>query len=951
MKGLLRLIVLVGCTLAITPALALAQSAIAGAVTDTTGAVLPGVTVEARSPVLIEQVRTGVTDGSGQYRIVGLVPGTYTITFTMPGFASLVREGIRLDANFTAPVSVQMQVGALEETVTVSGASPVVDVQSTQRREVVSRDFAEALPTGRSFETVARTLPAVTSERFDVGGASQAQQGRPAAYGSRGAGDLSTTMDGLKIDSPLGNGGLIANYMNAGGAQEYSFVLNGGGAETQTGGVQIQIISREGGNRFSGDNIAIYTNGSLQGNNLSDTQKTAFGTPGSLVRLWDYNFNLGGPIVRNKLWFFVSTRTWGYDNRLLNLFHDGTMGPRGEQVADGNLLQGYVGRLTWQATPILKITARQERGPRDRDYFGIEAGNVRPEASTYYHNELSYLAAAKATATLSSKLLFDVGFSLPYHRALYGYQEGNAGGIQKGFTGPKFPSATNPYGDIPKSELGGTGPLAGKQYGNKVEGHVLTDPRYYIATTLSYVTGTHALKGGYQGSFRSWQTNDYYSYHNFRQRYLNGRPNSVELFSYPFLAREEFVDHSLFVQDTWTHGRLTLNGGVRYDYFRGWVPASVAPASANLPERRFAEVPDVPLWHDISPRFGGAYALNSSSKTVVKGSVGRYVWQEAVAFPGRFQPLTAQTDTRIWNDLNSNDIAERSELGPSTNAAFGTDARTRFPGSAAKIRPYDMLYNLALEHELRQGLGLSVSYNRRSSKRLSWTENRATAFSDYTLLSVPDPRGNGQTLPVYNISAAKQAARNQFDEVSTNSAMWQGYDFSVHGRFGSGLILQGGTSTGRPVNVTCQTSDPNVQRFCDQGQFDIPYKTTFKMAAVSPAFKGFALSAVYQSIAGLERTINYAVTRTVLPTLTLASVTVRLNEPGNDYLDRVNQLDVSLSGTIKTGPVQLKPSVDLFNATNSNPVLQSQDNFGAALGSPIRILDARLVRLMMTVSF
>ena len=225
MRSLSRLMLVAGFTLAMTPTLALAQSAIAGAVTDTTGAVLPGVTVEARSPVLIEQVRAATTDGSGQYRVVELVPGTYTVTFTMPGFTTLVREGIRLEANFTAPVSVQMQVGAVEETVTVSGASPVVDVQTTQRREVLARDFAEALPTGRSFETVARTLPAVSTANFDVGGASQAQQGRPAAYGSRGAGDLSTTMDGLKIDGSFGSGGSIGNYMNAGGAQEYSFEI------------------------------------------------------------------------------------------------------------------------------------------------------------------------------------------------------------------------------------------------------------------------------------------------------------------------------------------------------------------------------------------------------------------------------------------------------------------------------------------------------------------------------------------------------------------------------------------------------------------------------------------------------------------------------------------------------------------------------------------------------
>src|SRR2546428_1353820 len=169
------------------PMAAAAQSTIAGVVTDSTGGVLPGVTVEVSSPALIEQVRSVVADANGAYRVVDLRPGTYKVTFTLPGFNTFVREGIVLESDFTANVNAQMKVGGVEETITVSGASPVVDVQSTMSRTVLSREQIEALPTGRSYQSLAATIPALSpagSGRFDVGGASQMWQGTVVAYGS-----------------------------------------------------------------------------------------------------------------------------------------------------------------------------------------------------------------------------------------------------------------------------------------------------------------------------------------------------------------------------------------------------------------------------------------------------------------------------------------------------------------------------------------------------------------------------------------------------------------------------------------------------------------------------------------------------------------------------------------------------------------------------------------------
>ena len=171
----------------VLPRIAVAQSAIAGVVRDATGAVLPGVTVEVASPALIEKVKSTVTDPAGQYRVVDLRPGTYSVTFALSGFATVKRDGIVLEANFTAPVNAEMRVGAISETVTVSGETPVVDVQTTQHREVVTRQLLDTLPTGRDFQTVGNVLPSVNMGRYDVGGTSTAQSGTLVAFGGRGA--------------------------------------------------------------------------------------------------------------------------------------------------------------------------------------------------------------------------------------------------------------------------------------------------------------------------------------------------------------------------------------------------------------------------------------------------------------------------------------------------------------------------------------------------------------------------------------------------------------------------------------------------------------------------------------------------------------------------------------------------------------------------------------------
>jgi len=272
-------------TVLLCPGFAFAQASIAGGVKDTSGAVLPGVTVEASSPALIEKVRSAVTDATGQYKIVDLRPGTYTVTFTLPGFSTVKREGLELTGSFTATVDTELRVGTLEETITVTGETPTVDVQSSTRQRVVSAEVINALPTNRTHYDMVVLVPGMTASSQDVGGAGGNQQGTTVAiHGGRGD-DMRVTQNGISLGTMVTAGGKSATTYNLGAVQEVTVDYAGVSAEMAQGGVRINLIPKDGGNVFSGSGTLAFANHSMQGSNYTDDLKArGLATPGSIDR-------------------------------------------------------------------------------------------------------------------------------------------------------------------------------------------------------------------------------------------------------------------------------------------------------------------------------------------------------------------------------------------------------------------------------------------------------------------------------------------------------------------------------------------------------------------------------------------------------------------------------------------------------------------------------------------
>ncbi|MGC4081155.1 MAG: carboxypeptidase regulatory-like domain-containing protein [Vicinamibacterales bacterium] len=424
MKGTLLAACCVGCVAALltTSSTAAAQGgtpgAIAGVARDATGGVLPGVTVEAASPALIEKVRSAITDEQGQYRIIDLRPGVYTVTFTLPGFSTVRRENIEITAAFTANVNGDLRVGGLEETITVSGAGPTVDVQNTVQKRAITTEVINALPSGRTFQSLGQLIPGVTrTDGNDVGGTSGERFASLAIHGSK-PGDMPLIFDGMRYNNMNGSGGggLTVFMINTGNVEEMSVQTGGGGAENQVSGVFVNVIPKSGGNSVKGTLFANYAPGNLQAHNLSDDLRARGLTNVTTIdRIWDVNPAVGGPLRTDRIWFFSAVRYWGnatnvegiWINKTLNTpFYTPDLTKPGKDGDTKNASENV--RLTFQATQKHRLSV----------YYDIQQRNVErrnlspttaPESTERLVTPRNYFTQVTWNWPITSTLLFEAG--------------------------------------------------------------------------------------------------------------------------------------------------------------------------------------------------------------------------------------------------------------------------------------------------------------------------------------------------------------------------------------------------------------------------------------------------------------------------------------------------------------------------------------------------------------
>ena len=947
----------VGCLAVLIPAAASAQSSIAGNVRDASGAVLPGVAVEASSPALIERSRTVVTDDQGRYAIVDLRPGLYKITFTLQGFTTFVRDAIDLPANFTATVNADLRIGAIEESVTVTGDSPLVDVSNAQRTAVLKRDLIDAVPTGRTYAQLGLLAIGVKPSAQAVGGARTATQQRLLAHGQL-AKDNTVAIDGMKMNSMYLGGETQANHNDA-MIQEATVQTTALGAEVSAGGVVVNLIPREGGNQFSGSLFAAYSGSSFQGDNLTPELEARGLRQGDAVDyVYDVNWFVGGPIMKDRLWFFGSHRDIGNANVVANSFYpDGSPG-----LYDQRLYQ-FTLRLTSQLTPRNKVSAFLDR-PIKNVPHDFASGTDVATASRRRTDVLYYTTSLKWSATVTNRLLFEAAWGAMANGINFIYQPG----IQK------EPGTAEWYATASRQDI----VLNTRTVAAQPEQHDY--PYIYMAqSSATYVTGSHSLKTGFQWRYGPYWR-DYSANADLVQRYSSGVPDSVTVYNTPTHPRYRLnADVGVYVQDSWKIQRLTVNPGIRFEYFNSQIDARSIEPGRFTGLRQFAEVPDLPNWFNVAPRFAAVYDLTGDSRTALKFSLNKYNLNDTTDFAGRYDAASLQSDTRNWRDCdylpgtstcsarvlatNGDNIAQDNEVGPSNNSRFGAAPARRADADIRRV--YNLEYSVGVDHQVLPMLAVGASWYRRSWYNLEWQDNLLVAPSDYAPFDVVSPL-DGEMITVYNLDRSKQGLVDALDtngmDRSKTRRTYDGLEVNFSARLPKGGSVFGGWSADKNVSVACELDNPNFAsdpatatpwsyRYCDQSAQSMPFRNDFKVTGAYPLPLDMQVGATWASYAGDQLRVNWSVPANLFPGGRTQSVTIDLIPPGSKFLERWNQVDLSLRKLFNMQRTQFNISLDMFNVLNSNVVLSETQAYGPALGNPTSILQPRLLRISGGVKF
>jgi hypothetical protein len=999
-KGILSVI----ACLVFVPAAAYAQASIAGVVRDTSGAVLPGVTVEAASPALIERVRSAVTDGSGQYKVVDLRPGTYTVTFTLPGFSTVKREGIELAGSFTASVNADLRVGALEETITVTGEAPVVDVQSVTQQRVLDKEVLDTIPVGRNQHNVANLIPGMVGP-LDYGGTNNLNLNTLSVHGSR-ANDQRVMVDGMSISATSGDGQLSNFIPDMTSTQEVAVSYSAGAAEQAFGGVQMNMIPREGGNTFKGSFFATGVNERFQSNNYTEALRIAgLRAPNALKIVYDVNPGAGGPIVKDRVWFYSAARWQTTQSYQAGLWENKNAGdptrwdydPDYSRRAIQPLVQKSANtRLTWQITPKNKIAGFYEHQYRVWEQL---TPTIAPESATKYDFPENEFVTGSYTATLTNKWLIDAKVS----DIIQGWKDRYPdGGTSLEFTKP-IPDAfksliavTEQGGLIPNLLYRGAGQTGLGPF-IRVKGYIAS-----AQASASYVTGSHALKVGF---LDTWGTRreDYTNIDaNVRYRFNNGVPNLITQIATPYGFRSNLgAELGVYAQDKWTIDRLTLNVGARFDYLNINFPEQSLVPGSLVPNRNITFPKNDYLgWKDMSPRVGAVYDLFGSGKTALKVNLGRYVLAQRLssAYTNLGNPVNAMSNqvTRAWNDrgglgingdyvpqCNLVDPLANGECGPISNLRFGQSVPTTVSDPAMlrgwDKRPDQWEFESSVQHQLMPRVGLEVGYFRRWYGNFTVTDNTLTTPSDYTEYSITapsDPRlpnGGGYVVGgLYDLNPNKVGQVNNFFTMASNygdyKENWNGVDVNLNLRLGRGTIVQGGFSTGRTSLDVCDLRTqlpeltvvapyvvgPSSPDCAIQGMFQTQVK--FLGTYLVPK-ADVSIAATFRSLPGPGIVSNYIASNAVVqPSLgrplsaSAPNVTVNLVAPGTMFGEQTNLLDLRLSKILRFGQYRTAVNLDLANLFNSSGVTTLNNNF-ATWQVPTGIHQARIAKLSVNFDF
>jgi hypothetical protein len=933
---LLRLSVLVFVSLSLSLG-AFAQGvdtgSLRGRITDETGGALPGVVVTVSSPAVMGGSLTAVTSEEGLYRFPSMPPGVYEIKMELLGFRTIVIQSVRVSVGFALTIDREMLVSSVEETVLVTGESPIVDTKTTSSEVNWTTELLEQVPSSRDLWSTLQQVPGLVMAKENVGGIESPFLSFFSAHGSlRGANQYN--LNGLDMSDM--HSGIGLGYFNTDSFEEMQFSTSGITAEHSRGGIVMNTVTKSGGNDLSGSFASYYENNALQATNIDDGLRArgVRGDGAPLDYLYDLSGTLGGPIVRDRVWFFGAARRYAVSPKVLNCtLQDGS------GCVDGVTLPNVTAKVTTQFGPMNKLMVMYDRGAINRPNRGVSQFVTLDAAfSEDFHYDVWQ---AKYDRILSSTMLLQAGVGRGSPPFALNYHETHRDGVSTAFdevTLVRFDAAPQQF---------------------RQQGDILVLNSNLTYFNDRWLGGAHDIKVGvehrrgklFQGNYRSGH---------MERRYQNGVPFRVTVFNTPV----EQVAHNYglagYVQDSVRLGRhLTLNLGLRAEWWRGDVPEqSNQPAAfpdvfggtATFPEQK-----GVMEWTTWSPRLGFAYDIRGDSRLVVKGTYGRYFFQVRSSDLNAFSNQNAlATATFDWVDLNGNNVPDYPQEFGTRRSLNLPRARTIDPDMES---PYTDEATAAFEMGLTQHSSVSARYTYRNNAKIIAATDLALPLSAYSVPSTATDPLTGNTVNYWSLapefrSVVNQETLTQFDD---NYRKYHGVDFVFNRRFDGRWLFM--------ASATVQDNSGRVGTYFDRNEQEI---FAYGNAGLDTRFMGklvatFALpwessaSAFYRYSTGMNSNNqeNPEMARRVqVRDLTTNSIyRVRVESPGSFRQDDVKILDLRFAKQFRLGGARVEAMVDAFNVTNANTILATGVVTGGDLNVPLRIVTPRVFRLGARIDF
>jgi len=941
---------------------------ITGTVSDASGAVLPGVTVTLTGEKLIGGAATQVSDATGTYRFDRLPPGAYAVKFELQGFKTVTRDDIRVSASFVATVSPKLEVGNLQESVTVTGESPTVDTKSNLQQTVMTQEVLEGVPSGRDPWSVAKIIPGVQVGTYDIGGTQSFQQSSLSSHGSS-TNDVSYNIDGATVNWPGGGGGATMLYYDQGMFEEVNYMTSAIPAEVMVGGVSINMVTKDAGNKWRGDARYNFSSGCLEQptaagqrasvgcletdnvqNGIDDGRLPSSFLGNPVKTMWDFNLAGGGAIVKDKLWVNGSIRRWIVDKLVAARNSNGT------QAIDDNTLKNYSGKAVFAASSNQKWALSYNYNNKIRGHRR-DGGFQAPDIASLVQTNPASSTQAKYTG-IRNKLVYESSFSLMDGQTNYFYQPDTLA------TAVRLEDATLNRSDF-----------AAQRHEEQ------PNSRLQFDNTASYATsglgGDHLLKAGVQFA-RLYFESRYDVQNNTYLIYSNGRATSVREYNTPTTSKNIDRVLGLFVQDAWSVGRkLTLNLGLRFDHNTG-----ILPDQSN-PQRQFVAPQSLSSSAPISQnlfvwRTGLSFDPKSDGHTAIKASYSRYGLQVGIDRVMNVNPFSSSFQTCPWTDPNSDGIAQAGEIQQAQCSGF-PELNIRYGNANGFDWPYSDEVTAGVERQIMRDMRVGVMYYYRTNRNQIGLRNTAVPSSAYVPFTITVPNGPGGTLTnptpttatAYNLVPTFNGLQNNvIDNQPYLDTTYKGIEFTAQKRFSRRWQMTAGLTIGKNTGGINQftNSGSSGQSLGNGNDLNDPNFTAFSNGIVgNDSDVAFRLSGSYQipgdvmiagslvSNAGYPFISTYSVTRAAAAAvgvnLTRASQLVALSQRGDERLPNMTLADISISRTFKFGPRRFVPRFDIFNLMNSNTADSIATGVGGTYLVPQTIVAPRVMKVGFAINF